>query len=283
MLILFGQVMFKNDNDYEKELIVNNKDITDSTIKLFNDALSNKINENDFFSKLINLSKAINFFYEVSKLYTKIFLIESEYHEVFTSLIFKKKYQNDKNDYVNSISILISGVNIDKFKYEELLNYINKNYNNEKDFIKEYITLFLNDKINYSDKINEKIKISPKDNKLELKRIINNKKKDFNKTNSSNTKDKSKVNNNIRDNNNLINDSNNKNPDKNVKSNIEDNKNLVENININNYNPNYNSNLKKVKVLIKFKNQKISSKMLITKIPFKMKKILIQWMKFRRK
>ena len=28
MLILFGQVMFKNDNDYEKELIVNNKDIT---------------------------------------------------------------------------------------------------------------------------------------------------------------------------------------------------------------------------------------------------------------
>ena len=177
MLILFGQVMFKNDNDYEKELIVNNKDITDSAIKLFNDALSNKINENDFFSKLINLSKAIHFFYEVSKLYAKIFLIESEYHEVFTSLIFKKKYQNDKNDYVNSISILISGVSIDKFKYEELLNYINKNYNNEKDFIKEYITLFLNDKINYSDKINEKIKISPKDNKLELKRIINNKKK----------------------------------------------------------------------------------------------------------
>ena len=269
LLILFGQVMFKNDNDYEKELIVNDKNVTDSVIKLLNDALSNKINENDFFSQLSNLSKTINFFYHASKLYSEIFLIESEYYEIFTTLIFKKKYQGSKEDYINSISILISGVNADKFKYEELLNYINKNYNNKKEFINEYIRLFLNDKMNYSNKINEKKKINPKDNKLELKRIINNCAKNINKANVSTINDKSKANNNFEDNHNLNINSDNNNQDKYEKSNMDDNKNYVENINISDnlnsinnentsdndklivnnnlrdyYNINYNSNLK---------------------------------------
>ena len=233
LLLLFGQVMFRNENDYDKELIVNDKNITESAIKLINDALSGRVNENDFFSQFINLSKTINFFYRVSELYAKIFLIENAYHEVFSSLIFKKKYQKDKTDYINSISILISGVNKEKYKYEELLDYINKNYNNEKDFISEYIKLFLDDKMNYIDKINEKIKINPKDNKLDLKKIINKNIKSLNEIDISTINDKPNDNNDLGDNHNLNNDSDNNKDKKNTAENI----NIIDNLNtINNQN-----------------------------------------------
>ena len=233
LLLLFGQVMFRNENDYDKELIVNDKNVTESAIKLINDALSGRVNENDFFSQFINLSKTINFFYRVSELYAKIFLIENAYHEVFSSLIFKKKYQKDKTDYINSISILISGVNKEKYKYEELLDYINKNYNNEKDFISEYIKLFLDDKMNYIDKINEKIKINPKDNKLDLKKIINKNIKSLNEIDISTINDKPNDNNDLGDNHNLNNDSENNKDKKNTAENI----NIIDNLNtINNQN-----------------------------------------------
>ena len=233
LLLLFGQVMFRNENDYDKELIVNDKNVTESAIKLINDALSGRVNENDFFSQFINLSKTINFFYRVSELYAKIFLIENAYHEVFSSLIFKKKYQKDKTDYINSISILISGVNKEKYKYEELLDYINKNYNNEKDFISEYIKLFLDDKMNYIDKINEKIKINPKDNKLDLKKIINKNIKSLNEIDISTINDKPNDNNDLGDNHNLNNDSDNNKDKKNTAENI----NIIDNLNtINNQN-----------------------------------------------
>ena len=233
LLLLFGQVMFRNENDYDKELIVNDKNVTESAIKLINDALSGRVNENDFFSQFINLSKTINFFYRVSELYAKIFLIENAYHEVFSSLIFKKKYQKDKTDYINSISILISGVNKEKYKYEELLDYINKNYNNEKDFISEYIKLFLDDKMNYVDKINEKIKINPKDNKLDLKKIINKNIKSLNEIDISTINDKPNDNNDLGDNHNLNNDSDNNKDKKNTAENI----NIIDNLNtINNQN-----------------------------------------------
>ena len=233
LLLLFGQVMFRNENDYDKELIVNDKNVTEPAIKLINDALSGRVNENDFFSQFINLSKTINFFYRVSELYAKIFLIENAYHEVFSSLIFKKKYQKDKTDYINSISILISGVNKEKYKYEELLDYINKNYNNEKDFISEYIKLFLDDKMNYIDKINEKIKINPKDNKLDLKKIINKNIKSLNEIDISTINDKPNDNNDLGDNHNLNNDSDNNKDKKNTAENI----NIIDNLNtINNQN-----------------------------------------------
>ena len=233
LLLLFGQVMFRNENDYDKELIVNDKNVTESAIKLINDALSGRVNENDFFSQFINLSKTINFFYRVSELYAKIFLIENAYHEVFSSLIFKKKYQKDKTDYINSISILISGVNKEKYKYEELLDYINKNYNNEKDFISEYIKLFLDDKMNYIDKINEKIKINPKDNKLDLKKIINKNIKSLNEIDISTINDKPNDNNDLGDNHNLNNDSDINKDKKNMAENI----NIIDNLNtINNQN-----------------------------------------------
>ena len=233
LLLLFGQVMFRNENDYDKELIVNDKNVTESAIKLINDALSGRVNENDFFSQFINLSKTINFFYRVSELYAKIFLIENAYHEVFSSLIFKKKYQKDKTDYINSISILISGVNKEKYKYEELLDYINKNYNNEKDFISEYIKLFLDDKMNYIDKIKEKIKINPKDNKLDLKKIINKNIKSLNEIDISTINDKPNDNNDLGDNHNLNNDSDNNKDKKNTAENI----NIIDNLNtINNQN-----------------------------------------------
>ena len=233
LLLLFGQVMFRNENDYDKELIVNDKNVTESAIKLINDALSGRVNENDFFSQFINLSKTINFFCRVSELYAKIFLIENAYQEVFSSLIFKKKYQKDKTDYINSISILISGVNKEKYKYEELLDYINKNYNNEKDFISEYIKLFLDDKMNYIDKINEKIKINPKDNKLDLKKIINKNIKSLNEIDISTINDKPNDNNDLGDNHNLNNDSDNNKDKKNTAENI----NIIDNLNtINNQN-----------------------------------------------
>ena len=155
LLILFGKTMFTENEIYNNELLINDATVTKSVIKLINDVLSNRVNENDFLSKLMNLSKIINFFYQVSKLYAKIFAIENEYYEIFTSLLFQKIYQNDKNDYVNSIGILISGDTKDKYQYEELLEYINKNYNNQTDFINEYIRLFFDGEKNYLNKINE--------------------------------------------------------------------------------------------------------------------------------
>ena len=158
LLILFGKTMLTENEIYNSELIINDATVTKSAIKLINDVLSNRVKENDFLSKLMNLSKIINFFYQFSKLYAKIFEIETEYYEIFTSLLFQKSYENDKNDYVNSIGILISGDTKDKYQYEELLEYINKNYNNQKDFINEYIRIFLDGEKNYIDKIDEILK-----------------------------------------------------------------------------------------------------------------------------
>lgn len=58
-------------------------------------------------------------------------------------LCLKKKYDEDKNDYINSFRILITNKKIEKLRYEELLIHIDKNYDNKNDLKSEYLKLFL--------------------------------------------------------------------------------------------------------------------------------------------
>lgn len=57
--------------------------------------------------------------------------------------MFKKKYDEDKNDYINSFRILITNKKKEKLRYEELLIHIDKNYDNKNDLKSEYLKLFL--------------------------------------------------------------------------------------------------------------------------------------------
>ena len=87
--------------------------------------------------------------------------------------------------------------------------------------------------MNYIDKINEKIKINPKDNKLDLKKIINKNIKSLNEIDISTINDKPNDNNDLGDNHNLNNDSDNNKDKKNTAENI----NIIDNLNtINNQN-----------------------------------------------
>ena len=51
-LILFGQVIFDNNFNYNNEVILNDKNITNSVIKLINEAFRDKIEDNEFFLTL---------------------------------------------------------------------------------------------------------------------------------------------------------------------------------------------------------------------------------------
>ena len=97
-LILFGQVIFDNNFNYNNEVILNDKNITKSVIKLINEAFRDKIEDNEFKNKLFNLSKTFDFFYKITKLYVDLFYNETKLYEIFASFLFKRKYDEDKND-----------------------------------------------------------------------------------------------------------------------------------------------------------------------------------------
>ena len=171
LLILLGQMILEDDNN--RKLILNDNDIIDSAIKLINNAFENNLNDDIFSQKFFNLSKTMNFFYQVSKLYVKLFSNEFQFHEIFISLISKTKYEKNKIDYINSLRILITNNTIEKYKYEELLQYIDKNYDNKNDFKMEYIKLFLKNDSYCDDIINDIFNTSAKNNKLKLEEIMN--------------------------------------------------------------------------------------------------------------
>ena len=102
--------------------------------------------------------------------------------------MFKRKYDEDKNDYVNSIRIILTNNIIKKFKYEELLSYIDKNYDkNNENFKDEYIKLFLQNDSKYIDELNSMHQKSQEYNKSKLEKIMiqdtDTIKKDLNKNN----------------------------------------------------------------------------------------------------
>ena len=166
LLILFGQVILNKSFEYNKEVILND-DITKSVIKLINEE-----SDKEFIKKLVNLSKTIDFFYNIAKLYVDLFSNENKLHEIFTSLLFKTKYDKDENDYVNSIRICLTNNIIEKFKYEEILSYIDKNYDNNKNFQDEYIKLFLQNDSKYINELNAMHQKSRDYNKSKLEKII---------------------------------------------------------------------------------------------------------------
>ena len=113
-LILFGQEMLDKSYNYNKQVILNDINITNSIIKLINEAYNNNLDDDNFKNQFFNLSKTIYFFYQISKLYTNLFSNETKLHEIFTCLIFKKICDEDKNDYINSLGIFVTDNKIKK-------------------------------------------------------------------------------------------------------------------------------------------------------------------------
>ena len=149
-LILIGQTMFEDGNNWNGEIILNDKKTTELILKLFNDSFKNKSIFEGFDQKFYNITKAIKFFYKISKLYTKIVSKDKLFHEILISLIFKSKYEKDKNDYVNSIINIVSSKKKGKYQYKELLNLIDKHYIETNDFISEFVKIFLENESKYS-------------------------------------------------------------------------------------------------------------------------------------
>ena len=85
-LILFGQVMLDKSYNYNKQVILNDINITNSIIKLINEAYNNNLDDDSFKNQFFNLSKTIYFFYQISKLYINLFSNETKLHEIFTYL-----------------------------------------------------------------------------------------------------------------------------------------------------------------------------------------------------
>ena len=83
LLILFGQVILNDSFDYNNEVILNDKNITNFVIKLINEALSTYVEDDKFKDKLFNLSKTIGFFYKIAKLYVDLFSNENKLNEIF--------------------------------------------------------------------------------------------------------------------------------------------------------------------------------------------------------
>lgn len=187
LLILFGKIILDENFKYNKELILGNENITNSVIKVINEAWSINLDDECFKDKLFNLSKIIDFFYKISKLYTDLFSNETKLCEIFTSLLFERKYNEDINDYINSFRILVTNNKIEKLKYEELLSYVEKNYDKNNNFKDEYIKLFLQNNPSYIDKLNSLSRNSQECNKSKLEKILlkntETNKKDLNKNN----------------------------------------------------------------------------------------------------
>ena len=149
-LILIGQTMFEDGKNWNGEFLLNDKKATESILKLFNDSFENKSIFESFDEKFFNITKAIKFFYQISKLYTNLVSKDRLFHEVLISLLFSTKYEKDKNDYVNSIINIVSTKKKGKYQYEELLNLIDKNYIETNDFISEFVKIFLENESKYS-------------------------------------------------------------------------------------------------------------------------------------
>ena len=259
LLILFGEKIFNDGENYNNEIILKNINLTESAIKLLNESSENKINSDDFDKQFFGLSKEINFFYLFSRIYCKIFLNENEWYKIFINFLFQKEYEQNK-DIINDICCLLGYFYNKKLNYEELLNIINENYIKENDIISEYVKIFMNNKIEYISIINNKLKITAKQNLLDLKlekekkeneekakvRKINLEQKNI-ICNINNNEEREKIindnnvnNNNVNDvnNNNNVNNNVNINNDNNINNNI--NNNVNNNININNV---YNDNI----------------------------------------
>ena len=166
--ILIGEEMFDDKENYNKEKILNDCDITESVIKLINIDSKNVINSEEIEKRFFGISETIKFFYLFSKLYATLFLNENEWYNIFICFLFQKKYELNKDDYINSIRYIISEAPIIKYKYEELLIIIKENYNSQNDIKHEFVIIFMNNKIEYLNKINEKLKVDPKNNLKEL-------------------------------------------------------------------------------------------------------------------
>ena len=169
LLILIGQTMFEDGNNWNGEIILNDKKATELILKLFNDSFKNKSIFEDFEQKYYNITKAIKFFYEISKLYTNLVSKDKLFHEILISLIFKSKYEKDKNDYVNSIINIVSSKKKGKYQYNELLNLIDKHYIETNDFISEFVKIFLDNESKYIIEIREKLILK----ELKTKKILN--------------------------------------------------------------------------------------------------------------
>ena len=157
--ILIGQTMFEDAIKYNGEIILNSQYTTDSIIKLFNDSYKNELKIENFEQYFFNLTKTMKFFYELSKIYSILFPKKRNFHEVFLSFIFKKKYEEDKLDCINSIINYVSSNLKEKYKYEELLNLIEQNYIETNDFISEFVKLFLDNDSKYITQIKEKLSL----------------------------------------------------------------------------------------------------------------------------
>ena len=175
-LILIGQTMFEDGNNWNGEIILNDKKATELILKLFNDSFKNKSIFEGFDQKFYNITKAIKFFYEISKLYTNIVSKDKLFHEILISLIFKSKYEKDKNDYVNSIINIVSSKKKGKYQYKELLNLIDKHYIETNDFISEFVKIFLENESKYIIEIREKLILK----ESKTKKILNKNNESFN-------------------------------------------------------------------------------------------------------
>ena len=83
--------MFIDGKNYNKELLLNDANITESAIKLLNKSFENEINSEDFNKQFFELSKEINFFHQFSRIYAKMFINDNEWHEIFVSLFISDK------------------------------------------------------------------------------------------------------------------------------------------------------------------------------------------------
>jgi len=78
--------MLDKSYNYNKQVILNDINITNSIIKLINEAYNNNLDDDSFKNQFFNLSKTIYFFYQISKLYINLFSNETKLHEIFTYL-----------------------------------------------------------------------------------------------------------------------------------------------------------------------------------------------------
>lgn len=90
--ILVGQEIFNEEGEkYNLETLLNYLKITEHTIKILNEALIDIINSDNFKVLFLGISTIIKFFYDFSKMYSKLFCISTSWQEIFVTFLCLKK------------------------------------------------------------------------------------------------------------------------------------------------------------------------------------------------
>ena len=188
LAILVGQELFVDGERYNGETLLNDKELTESAAKLLSEALIDKLNPENFNEKFFKLSKVIHFFYEFSKIYSEIFHNLNIWPEIFVILLFKKKYEKNQVDLINSIGILASHNFKEKYEYDKLKEKIVNQYDINNNIISEYFKIFFEEINEYQDKIKLISKRNPNCNIEELHKILDEKKEKITDSNKNEIK-----------------------------------------------------------------------------------------------